>query len=58
MMQAAAAMQVPLDMMNEEMRGMLTGQIQPRNTIIATRLGITPEMIRQYQGDAMDCLRF
>jgi hypothetical protein len=58
MMQAAAAMQVPLDMMNEEMRGMLTGQIQPRNTIIATRLGITPEMIRRYQGDANGLFAF
>lgn len=52
MVQAASAMQLPLDMMAEELRSMLRGTITPRNTIIATNLGITNEDIRKYKGDA------
>src|SRR5574343_512169 len=52
MVQAAGAMGVNLDMMAEELRSMLRGTITPRNTIIATNLGITNEDIRRYKGDA------
>lgn len=58
MVQAASAMQLPLDMMAEEMRSMLRGTITPRNTIIATNLGITNEDIRQYKGDAQGLFNF
>lgn len=58
MVQAASAMNVPLDMMAEELRSMLKGTITPKNTIIATYLGITPEQIRQYQGDSEQLFNF
>jgi hypothetical protein len=49
MSQAAGALGVPLNQMNEEIRSLLTGTITPRNTRIATALGITNEQIRQAQ---------
>ena len=52
MVQAAAAMQLPFEQMAEEIRSLLRGSITPRNTIIATNLGITNEDIRKYKGDA------
>jgi len=52
MVQAAAAMQVPLDQMAEETRSLINGTITPRNTRIATALGITSEDVRKWQGDA------
>lgn len=58
MVQAASAMQLPLDMLAEELRSMLRGTITPRNTIIATNLGITNADIRKYQGDAQGLFDF
>jgi|GEM_PF-1813981 len=58
MVQAASAMQIPLDMMAEETRSLLKGTITPRNTLIATALGITPEEIRKLQGDAEGLFTF
>jgi hypothetical protein len=52
MVQAASAMQIPLDMMAEETRSLLKGTITPRNTLIATALGITPDDFGKLQGDA------
>ncbi|MHC1726496.1 MAG: hypothetical protein AB9866_10880 [Syntrophobacteraceae bacterium] len=52
MVQAAAAMQVPLDMMAEETRSLIEGTITPKNTRIATALGITPEDVKRWQGNA------
>lgn len=47
MSQAAAALQLPMDQLNEEIRSLLQGTINPRNTRIATALHITNEQIRQ-----------
>ena len=47
--QAALGLGVPLNQLNEEIRSLLTGTITPRNTRIATALGITNQMIRQAQ---------
>ncbi len=58
MVQAAGAMRVNLDMMAEELRSLLTGTITPKNTLIATALGITPEDVRKYQGDFTGFLGF
>lgn len=58
MVQAASAMNVPLDMMAEELRSILKGTITPRNTLIATYLGITNEQIKQYKGDADGLFNF
>lgn len=49
MSQAAGALGVPLDQMNEEIRSLLTGTITPRNTRIATALGITNQQVKQAQ---------
>lgn len=46
---AAQAMQVPMDQLTEEIRSLLAGNISQRNTIIATRLGITNEDIRRWK---------
>lgn len=51
MVQAASAMGMNLDMLAEETRSMLRGTITPRNTLIATALGIRPEDITKYKGD-------
>jgi hypothetical protein len=48
--QAATAMRVPLDLLGEEVRSILTGQMQPRNTILKPLMdaaGLTNEKIRQ-----------
>lgn len=58
MVQAAAAMQLPFEQMAEEIRSLLRGSITPRNTIIATNLGITNEDIRKYKGDAQGLFDF
>lgn len=47
--QAAGALGVPLNQMSEEIRSLLTGTITPRNTRIATALGITNAQIREAQ---------
>jgi hypothetical protein len=52
MVQAAGAMGLNLDMLAEETRSLLRGVISPRQTLIATALGITNEDIRRYQGNA------
>lgn len=51
MIQAAGALRLNLDMLGEETRSMLRGTITPRNTLIATALGIRPEDIHKYKGD-------
>lgn len=52
MIQAASAMQISLDMMAEETRSMLRGTITPRNTLIASALGVTNQDIARYKNDA------
>jgi len=52
MVQAAGALGLNLDMLAEETRSMLRGTISPRQTLIATALGITNEDIRRFQGNA------
>ena len=52
MVQAASAMGLNLDMLAEETRSMLRGTITPRNTLIATALGLRNEDIRKYKNDA------
>ena len=51
MVQAASALGLNLDMLAEETRSMLRGAITPRNTLIATALGIRNEDIARYKGD-------
>ncbi len=46
MVQAAGALRINLDMMGEEVRSLVTGNINPRNSRIAVALGITAEQIR------------
>lgn len=58
MVQAAGAMGVNLDMMAEETRSLLKGTITPRNTLIATYLGITNEDIRRYKDDSQGLFNF
>ena len=56
--QAASAMRIPLDMLAEETRSMLKGTIEPRNSLIATALGIRNEDIQKYQGNARGLFDF
>jgi hypothetical protein len=49
MSQAAAALQLPMDQLNEEIRSLLAGTINPRNTRIASALHITNEQVKQAQ---------
>lgn len=49
MAQAAAALQLPMDQLNEEIRSLLQGTINPRNTRIATALHITNEQVKSAQ---------
>lgn len=49
MSQAAGALGLPMNQLNEEVRDLLGGNINARNTRIATALGITNEQIRQAQ---------
>jgi hypothetical protein len=49
MSQAAGALGLPMNQLNEEIRDLLGGNINARNTRIATALGITNEQIRQAQ---------
>lgn len=46
MTQAAGALGLPMNQLAEEVRDLLGGNINPRNTRIATALGITNEQIR------------
>jgi hypothetical protein len=47
--QAASALGVPLNQLAEEVRDLLQGNINPRNTRIATALHITNEEVRAWQ---------
>ena len=47
--QAAAALGVPMNQLAEEVRDLLQGNINPRNTRIATALQITNEEVRKWQ---------
>jgi len=58
MTQAAGAIGMPMDYMGEEMRSLLKGTITPRNTLIATYLGITNEDIAKHKGNATDLFNF
>ena len=58
MVQAASAMGLNLDMLAEETRSMLRGAITPRNTLIATALGLRNEDIRKYKNDAEGLYKF
>lgn len=49
MAQAAANLQLPMNQLNEEIRSLLQGTINPRNTRIATALHITNEQIKEAQ---------
>lgn len=52
MVQAATALGINRDMLAEETRSMLRGTITPRNTLIATALGVRNEDIAKYKNDA------
>jgi lambda family phage tail tape measure protein len=56
--QAASALQMDLNMLNEEMRSLMTGNINSRSSFIATALGIRPEDIKKYKGDAEGLFNF
>jgi len=58
MVQAASALNINLDMMAEETRSLLKGTITPRNTLIATALGIGNEDIKKYKGNAQELFNF
>lgn len=61
MMQAAGAIDTTgmlMNQMGEEMRSLLNGGINPKNTRIATALGITNEDIKRYQGDVQGLFDF
>lgn len=49
MAQAAANLQLPMNQLNEEIRSLLQGTINPRNTRIATALHITNEQVKNAQ---------
>jgi hypothetical protein len=52
MVQAAGAIGLPFDQMGEETRSLLTGSINPRNSRIATVLGLRNEDIAPLEGNA------
>ena len=52
MVQAAGAIGLPMDQLGEETRSLLTGSINPRNSRIATVLGLRSEDIAEYRGNA------
>lgn len=61
MMQAAGAVDTTgmlIGQMGEEMRSLLNGGINPKNTRIATALGITNEDVKKYQGDIQGLFNF
>jgi hypothetical protein len=49
MSQAAGALGLPMNQLNEEIRDFLGGNISARNTRIATALGVTNEQVREAQ---------
>lgn len=59
MVQAAGAIRLPFNQMAEETRSLLTeGAINPRNSRIATVLGIRNEDIRKYKNDTQGLFDF
>ncbi len=58
MVQAAGAIGLSLDQMGEETRSILTGNINPRMSRIATVLGLRNEDIKQVEGDAQKLFDF
>lgn len=61
MMQAAGAVDTTgmlIGQMGEEMRSLLNGGINPKNTRIATALGITNEDVAKYKGDVQGLFNF
>ena len=58
MVQAAGAIGLPFDQMGEETRSLLTGNINPRNSRIATVLGLRNEDIAQYENNAQGLFDF
>ncbi|MDD3847185.1 MAG: hypothetical protein PHC90_12620, partial [Syntrophorhabdaceae bacterium] len=58
MVQAAGAIGLSLDQMGEETRSILTGNINPRMSRIATVLKLSNEDIRAVQGDAQKLFDF
>lgn len=58
MVQAAGAIGVSLDQLGEETRSLLTGNIDPRTSRIATVLGLRNEDIRQHSANAQQLFDF
>lgn len=58
MVQAAGAIGLPFDQMGEETRSLLTGNINPRNSRIATVLGLRNEDIAQFKNDTQGLFDF
>jgi hypothetical protein len=58
MVQAAGAIGLPMDQMGEETRSLLTGSINPRNSRIATVLGLRNEDIAMYKSNAQGLFDF
>lgn len=58
MVQAAGAIGLPMNQMAEEIRSLLTGAITPRNTRIATVLGLRNEDINEYKNNAQGLFDF
>ncbi len=58
MVQAAGAMGLNLDMLAEETRSLLRGTISPRQTLIASALGLRNEDIAKYKGDSKGLFDF
>jgi len=58
MVQAAGAIGLPFNQMGEEIRSLLTGAINPRNSRIATVLGLRNEDIAKMEGDAQKLFTF
>lgn len=58
MVQAAGAIGLPFNQMAEETRSLLIGTINPRNSRIATVLGLRNEDIAKYKGDAQGLFSF
>lgn len=58
MVQAAGAIGLSYDQMGEETRSLLTGSIDPRNSRIATVLGLRNEDLEQYKNNAQGLFTF
>ncbi len=58
MVQAAGAIGLPMDQLGEETRSLLTENINPRNSRIATVLGLRNEDIAEYKNNAAGLFSF